>query len=264
VTRPVLRSLRRGAVADFAGRVGAVVEWGENDLGVAFSGVYGSSELFALTSMWPPELHRDDRMRAGGIVVSSDIEVRVGAPNPAAEADPEAVRVCPPNTTGELQFRGYNVVTGYLGDPDAGRNAYTDDGWFRSGDLGFVLEQPGSFVYICRAGDALRLRGFLVEPAEIERFLCSHPQVVAAKVVGARSHGGGDVAVAYVQRIAGATVTEEELRAFCRERLARFKVPAYLNLIDAFPVTAGTNGTKIRTAELRRWAEDQVAASSGR
>jgi len=124
-----------------------------------------------------------------------------------------------------------------------------------------VLQQPRSFVYTCRAGDALRLRGFLVDPAEIEQFLCSHPDVAAAKVVGVRSAGGADVAVAYVQLTPEAAATSDDLIGFCRERLAAFKTPAFVNVIDQFPVTAGTNGTKIRTAELRRWAEKQIARS---
>ena len=175
--------------------------------------------------------------------------------------DPESGSICPPGATGELQFQGYNVVNGYLGDPEAERMAFSEDGWFRSGDLGFLLAQPGAFVYTCRAGDALRLRGFLVEPAEIEQFLCSHPAVVAAKVVGVPSPGGSDVAVAYVQLAAGGATSAEELTAFCRDQLAPFKVPAHMNVIDEFPTTTGTNGTKIVTAELRRRAARQVAGT---
>ncbi len=248
--RPALRALRRGGIADFAGRVGAVVEWAQNDVGAAFSGVYGSSELFSLTSIWPASLELPQRCQGGGVVVSEGISVRA--------VDPQSGSVCPPDTTGELQFRGYNVVCGYLGDPDAGREAFTGDGWFRSGDLGSVSEDQGSFVYICRAGDALRLRGFLVEPAEIERFLCTHPGVSAAKVVGVPSAEGGDVAVAFVQVEPGEAVTGEELIGFCRRQLAAFKVPAIVDLIDEFPVTTGTNGTKIRAGELRRRAQDQL------
>jgi acyl-CoA synthetase (AMP-forming)/AMP-acid ligase II len=249
--RPALRGLRRGGIADFAGRVGAVVEWAQNDVGAAFSGVYGSSELFALTSIWPASLELPQRGQGGGVMVSEGISVRA--------VDPQSGSVCPPDTTGELQFRGYNVVCGYLGDPDAGCDAFTGDGWFRSGDLGSVGDDRASFVYVCRAGDALRLRGFLVEPAEIERFLCTHPRVSAAKVVGVPSAEDGDVAVAFVQVEPGGAVTGEELIRFCRRQLAPFKVPAVVNLIDEFPVTTGTNGTKIRSGELRRRAQNQLA-----
>jgi fatty-acyl-CoA synthase len=251
--RPRLRRLRRGGIADFAGRVDAVIAWAATDLRASLSGVYGSSELFALTSIWPANLEQIERRRSGGTLVSADISVRA--------VDPSSGSLRPPGSIGELQFQGYNAPSRYLGDPGALGTAFTEDRWFRSGDLGFVLQQPRSFVYTCRAGDALRLRGFLVDPAEIEQFLCSHPDVAAAKVVGVRSAGGADVAVAYVQLTPEAAATSDDLIGFCRERLAAFKTPAFVNVIDQFPVTAGTNGTKIRTAELRRWAEKQIARS---
>jgi fatty-acyl-CoA synthase len=254
--RPALRRLRRGAIADFAGRVGAVVEWAEDAFTASISGVYGSSELFSLIAIWPSSLDIADRQRAGGRLLSSQISVRA--------IDPESGAICPPRATGELEFQGYTVVRDYLGDPAARRNAFSDDGWFRSGDLGFLLEQPDSFIYTCRAGDALRLRGFLVEPAEIERFLCTHPAVAAARVVGVASPGGGDVAVAYVQLLADEATTTNELAAFCRDQLAPFKVPSHVNVIDEFPTTTGTNGTKIVTAELRRRAQRQVALTGAR
>jgi len=255
-SRPALSRFRRGGIADFAGRSREIVEWAEREFGAHVSGVYGSSELFSLTSVWPEELDLESRARGGGIVVSQDLEVRA--------ADPQHGELCAPEAVGELQFRGYNVVCGYLGEQAAANHAFTADGWFRSGDLGFVLAQRGAFVYVCRAGDALRLRGFLVEPAEIQRFLASHPDVSTAKVVGVPSSEGSDLAVAYVQLVEGVQASSESLIAFCRERLAAFKVPAHINVIEEFPVTTGTNGTKIRTAELRRWAEQQVAEEAHR
>jgi acyl-CoA synthetase (AMP-forming)/AMP-acid ligase II len=252
--RPSLERLRRGGIADFAGRVEAVVEWAQNEVGATFTGVYGSSELFSVTSVWPVSAEPSERRRGGGIVVGDDISVRA--------VDPQSGLPCPPGTPGELQFQGYNVVCGYLGDSDGAHTAFTDDRWFRSGDLGFVLQQPSAFVYICRAGDALRLRGFLVEPTEIEQFICTHPEVSAAKVVGVPSAEGADVAIAFVKPSPGAGVTGEEIIDFCRSQLAPFKVPVRVNLIDEFPVTTGPNGTKIRVAELRQRAEEQVAAAA--
>ena len=84
--------------------------------------------------------------------------------------------VVEPGIQGELQFRGPNVVDTYLGNPNAAKHAFTADGWFRSGDPGF-MNPDGSFDYVCRMGDALRLRGFLVEPAEIEGLSRITPQV---------------------------------------------------------------------------------------
>jgi fatty-acyl-CoA synthase len=155
------------------------------------------------------------------------------------------------------------VLTRYLGSDESTATAFTDDGWFRSGDLGFLTGVDAELVYTCRAGDALRLRGFLVEPAEIEEFLMSHPQVSLAKVVGVRVDQGADVAVAFVTVPDGSETTAAEILAYSHERLAAFKVPAALRVIDEFPVTTGTNGTKIRTAELRLWAEDVLRGAGG-
>ena len=95
----------------------------------------------------------------------------------------------------------------------------------------------------------MRLRGFLVEPAEIESFLLEQDGVEGAKVVGADG-----VAVAFVTLRPGAVVTAADLRDRCHSSLAAFKVPARIEVLDAFPVTTGTNGTKIRAAELRERA----------
>jgi fatty-acyl-CoA synthase len=249
--RPDLRRLRRGGIADFVGRTAVVAEWAEHQFDAHLSGVYGSSELFALTAIWPSELPLSARVVGGGHVVSDLIEVRA--------VDPRSGKPSAVGTTGELQFRGYNVVQCYLGDGESAP-ATTADGWFRSGDLGYLTEPAGSFVYVCRSNDALRLRGFQVQPSEIEQFLMSHPKVAAARVVGV-SADNDDVAVAYVTSAEGAEADSNELLAFCRERLAPFKVPAFLNVIDEFPVTTGTNGTKIRTSELRRWAAEQLTAA---
>jgi acyl-CoA synthetase (AMP-forming)/AMP-acid ligase II len=246
-----LMAFRRGGIADFAGRAEAVVAWAERELGARISGVYGSSELLALTAINDPALPVAERVRGGGHPVSDEIEVRV--------ADPDTGEPLAADEVGELQFRGYNVLEGYLGAPDGVPRAFTANGWFRSGDLGRLAADGRTFTYLCRAGDALRLRGFLVEPAEIEQFLMSHPAVDGARVVGVRADGGGDLAVAYVTLRTGAWTDGDQVLEFCRSRLAPFKLPAAVNVIDAFPVTSGTNGTKIRTAELRRWAAEQLA-----
>ena len=240
VDPPEWPECRRGAIADFGGRAGEVARWAD-ERGIALSGVYGSSELFALVSTWPAELPLTERVAAGGVPVSPAIEVRAVA---------DGV-VCPHGETGELQFRGYPVTSGYLGGPEV---PVDDDGWFSSGDLGSTTAD--GFHYRCRAGDALRLRGFLVEPAEIESFLLEQDGVEGAKVVGA-----GGVAVAFVTLHPDVSVTGEELRERCRAALAAFKVPARVEVLAEFPVTTGTNGTKIRAAELRERAAELLEST---
>lgn len=243
-----LSSWRRGGIADFVGRTHEILSWAEHHAGARVCGVYGSSELFALTTIWEPDTPIPQRALGGGRLVSPEIEVRVVAEDTG--------RQLPAGETGELQFRGYNVVREYVGDPVATAAAVTDDGWFRSADLGRLRDDGEGLVYVCRAGDALRLRGFLVNPAEIEEFLASHDDVAVPQVVGVTGSDGADVAVAFVTLRSGAASGEDELMAWCRAHLAPFKVPARVVVVDEFPTTAGTNGTKIQKAVLRQWADE--------
>src|SRR5690606_15905880 len=117
----------------------------------------------------------------------------------------------------------------YLGDPEATRAALTEDGYVRMGDLA-QLTEDGGFVFETRLGDVLRLGGFLVAPAEIEAWLQRHPAVDGCQVVGA-----GARAVAFVTLRAPAD--EAALVEHCASGLARFKIPARIVALDAFPTT---------------------------
>jgi acyl-CoA synthetase (AMP-forming)/AMP-acid ligase II len=241
-------TVRRGGIADFAGRSREFVAWARREWGAEIGGVYGSSELFALTAIRPPGGPSEELATGGGELVSTAIDYRV--------VDPEDGSPRPPGEVGELQFRGYDVLDEYVGTPELLAAATTADGWFRSGDLG-VARGPSAFDYSCRNSDALRLRGFLVEPEEIERFLAGHPSVETARVVGATA-GRGDVAVAFVSLCPGAAAEPDELLDYCRGELAPFKVPTRLRILDEWPLTTGTNGAKIRTTELRREAASML------
>ncbi|GAA4930580.1 fatty-acyl-CoA synthase [Actinomycetospora succinea] len=244
-----LSTWRWWGVADFQGRSHELAAWLGAEAGTQVTGVYGSSEVFALTAAWPADEPAPARWAGGGRVVHPDIALRV--------VDPDTEAVLEAGREGEIQFRGPNVVDAYLGPPDdRAPDVWTADGWFRSGDLG-VLVDEGVFVYVCRRGDALRLRGFLVDPAEIELRLAAHPDVGTAKVVGVEGDDGATKAVGFVVGAAGRAPSGEDLVAWCRETLAGFKVPAAVHVVDAMPTTSGTNGTKIKAAELRRWAAER-------
>jgi fatty-acyl-CoA synthase len=186
--------------------------------------------------------------------VADDIRFRV--------VDPVSHVPAAPGENGELQLRGPNVVNAYLGDLGALTASVTPDGWFRTGDLA-TITGDGGVDYLCRMGDALRLRGFLVEPAEIELRLIEHPMVENAKVVGVRDADGSHRAVGFVVPVTGNDPTPEELRGWCAKALAAFKVPAEIRVIDLMPTTTGTNGTKVKAAVLREWAK-QPNDPSGR
>lgn len=242
--RPALH-LRWIGIADFEGRSKAFAAWAEREWGTPVVGVYGSSETFALAGFWSAEDPEQQRWSGGGHLVTPATEVRFVEPvtgEPVARGE-----------QGEMQFRGPNVVDAYLGDQALSHGTFTEDGWFRSGDLGRAVGAE-AFEYVCRMGDALRLRGFLVDPAEIEGRLSAHPDVSVGKVVGVPGPDGSTVAVAFVVPEGPAQPDPRAIRDWCAETLASFKVPSVVHVIDEMPTTSGTNGTKIRAAALREMA----------
>lgn len=247
--RADLSSLRWVGIADFLGRSHEIARWLRDEFGTHTSGVFGSSEVFALAMLWNADDPESVRWNGGGRAVESAIELRV--------VDPFDDKPVPDGEQGELQFRGPNVVDAYLGNPEAAARAFTADGWFRSGDLAVALGD-GGFRYVCRMGDVLRLRGFLVDPAEIEKRLAEHPGVGTVKVVGITGDGGYTQAVGFVVPTddAPADTDAETLKLWCRDELAAFKVPSAIHIIDRMPTTVGGNGSKIRAVELREWAQN--------
>jgi len=217
--------------------------------GLNVVGLYGSSEVEALFARQREDAPLPERWQAGGKPVAPEAQVRA--------CDPEAGGVLAHGAAGELQFTAPSRMVGYFGDEAATRAALTPDGFFRSGDLGYTTGD-GRFVFLARMGDALRLGGFLVSPAEIEAVLAEHPSVAAAQVVGART-ASGLKPVAFVIRAEGAAFDEAELVAHCAARMAKFKVPVRVEAIDAFPVTPGANATKIQKHRLREIAETLLA-----
>ncbi|MBE0627242.1 MAG: AMP-binding protein, partial [Burkholderiales bacterium] len=155
---------------------------------------------------------------------------------------------------GELEFLAPSRMVGYFENEKAERAASTDDGWFRSGDLGYTTAD-GSFVFIARLGDALRLSGFMVSPAEIEDVLQQHPSVQAAQVVGVETAAGVQP-LAFVITRSGADFDERALIAHCAERSAKFKVPLRVCALSAFPMTPGANANKIQKSKLREMARE--------
>jgi fatty-acyl-CoA synthase len=245
-----LASWRWGGFAEFAGLASAVIDRAECDWGLRAFGLYGSSECFALTATQLPADPAPQRKLAGGKPIAADIEFRV--------VDVESGDPVPDEVRGELQIRGYNVMTGYLNNPAASAAAFAAGDWFRTGDLAYRCGDR--FVYLSRLKDSLRLRGYLVDPTEIEEFLASHDSVVDAQVVGVNRVGEGDVAVAFV-RVDGCALDEAQLLARCRSGMANYKVPQRIVFVDDYPRTDGPNGTKILKSKLREMAKAAIEAA---
>ncbi|MBB4262342.1 MULTISPECIES: AMP-binding protein [unclassified Bradyrhizobium] len=217
--------------------------------GLPLFGLYGSSEVQALFSIARPVDAFADRIEGGGWPMSSDAKVRV--------RDTETGELAASGISGEIEINAPSSFLGYFNNPDATRDALTADGFFRAGDIG-RLRGDGSFVYETRAGDAMRLGGFLVAPGEIEDELKSCNGVADAQVVAVDLKGQARC-VAFVIP-AKEPPMQETLVARLRERLAGYKVPARIYVVEAFPVTDSANGVKIQRARLRAMAMERIAA----
>jgi acyl-CoA synthetase (AMP-forming)/AMP-acid ligase II len=156
-----------------------------------------------------------------------DIATTVGVPCDGVE-----VRVA---GDGEVLVRGYSVMRGYLDDPVATAEAIDRDGWLHTGDLG-TLDERGRLRIVGRKKDMFIVGGFNAYPAEIESFLLEHPAVAQAAVIGVPDERLGQVGKAFV--VPRAPVTQEELIAWSRGRMAGFKVPRSVELIDELPLNA--------------------------
>jgi len=242
------RRLRRGGFAEFAGLGRSLVDFAEERFGLRLVGIYGSSECFALMAVRDPALSAERRAMPGGAPISGDISFRI--------VNPTTGEVQPDRASGELQVSGSNVMAGYLNNPAATAEAMTSDGWFRTGDL--ACGEGRSFVYLSRMKDGLRLRGYLVDPTEIESFLTTHSSVGAAQVVGIHREGRGDVAVAFVLPRDGKAGSEQELISYCTNGISNYKVPSRIVFLDQFPEIAGPNGVKIQKNKLRELADTLV------
>ncbi len=208
--------------------------------GLTLTAMWGMSELQAMAARRAPGDSAERRATPGGRLISPDAQVRV--------RDLETGALLVPGEAGTLEINAPSRMLGYYGDPAATEAALCDDGYMRTGDLG-LIEPGGAFTFLSRMGDALRLGGFLVSPAEIEAEIQAHASVDNVQVVTA-----GNRAVAFVILAGGAVLDEAAVRAHCARRLAKYKVPARIIALDAFPTTDSANGVKIQRARLRDMA----------
>ncbi|WP_159903425.1 class I adenylate-forming enzyme family protein [Salinirussus salinus] len=214
---------------------------------------YGISEGNSMVFVGDPDDPLEQRERVGGPPVHPDAEVRV--------VDPETGEELPAGEEGELCLRGYNVMNGYHDKPEQTAAAVDDGGWLHTGDLG-VRDEAGYFYYRSRLDDALRVRGFLVTPRDIEAALNGQPGVDQAQVVGASHPRHGQVPVAFVIRADGSDGDDGDLdAATLRESLAAevadYKVPEDIEFVEEFPRTEGPHGAKVRKGELRERVADR-------
>jgi acyl-coenzyme A synthetase/AMP-(fatty) acid ligase len=184
--------------------------------------MYGQTEATARLSYLPPERAAEKRGSIG--IPIPGVELRI--------VDEQA-RELPPGETGHLVARGANVTPGYLDEPEE-TAAILHDGWLWTGDLA-SRDADGYLFHQGRTKEIIKVKGHRVSPAEIEHVLASHPDVAEVAVIGTKHALLGEVPTAYVVPRPGASPTEDQLRAWCRERLPVFKVPSRFATLTALP-----------------------------
>jgi malonyl-CoA/methylmalonyl-CoA synthetase len=175
----------------------------------------------------------------------------VGLPLPGVEVrvvNPENDQPLPDGEIGEVQLRGPNIFKGYWKQPRKTAEAFTSDGWFETGDLGF--REPDGYITLCgRSKDLIISGGLNIYPPEVERVLNEHPAVATCAVIGCPDREWGERVTALVVLHQGESVTGQDLIAFCRERLAPYKSPKSVVFADDLPRNAMG---KVQKAELRK------------
>lgn len=191
--------------------------------------------------------------------VDDPLELRVGSVGrvgPHVEVkvvDPESGLVVERGATGELCTRGYSVMLGYWGEPEKTAEAIDTAGWMHTGDLA-TMDDDGYVAIVGRIKDMVIRGGENVYPRELEELLHLHDDVVDVQVVGVPDAKYGEELCAWIRLRDGAQVEAEDVRAFCRERVAHFKVPRHVLFVEEFPmtVTGKVQKYKMREATIER------------
>lgn len=213
-------------------------------------GMKGLVQAYGLSEASPNVCmsHYDDDIEkriAGWAHILDDVEVRL--------VDPESGAVMPPGKSGEIQVRGWSVMQGYYKMPEQTAKAITADGWLHTGDLG-IMDEDGRLKFLTRIKDVFRVGGENVAPAEVEDVLHKHPKIKQAQVIGVPDPRLVEVPAAYIILLEGQTATPQEIIDWSKERLANFRVPRYVQIVDSFEKIGMTGSSKIQKNKLRAQA----------
>jgi fatty-acyl-CoA synthase len=167
--------------------------------------------------------------------------------------DPESGATLPPGEAGEIYVRGWSVMKGYYKMPEQTAKAIDADKWLHSGDLG-VMDAEGRLRFLTRIKDVFRVGGENVAPAEVEDVLHKHPKIKQAQVIGVPDPRLVEVPAAYIILREGEHATADEIIAWSKERLANFRVPRYVKIIDSFEHYGMTGSAKVQKNKLRAQA----------
>ena len=204
-----------------------------NERGIAVQQGYGMTETAPMISFLTPEWSLAKLGSAGRPPLLSEVRLIDGAGSIVAE----------PRGRGEVCTRGPNVMAGYWNRPEATRETIDENGWLRTGDVGYFDED--GFLYICdRVKDMVLSGGENVYPAEVENVLYAHPSIAEVAVIGTSDDVWGEAIAAIAVLRPGQSLTLEELNAFAERQLARYKLPKHLQIVGALP--RGTTGKVLK------------------
>ena len=206
---------------------------------------YGMTETSPVSTQTGKDDSIEKRVATVGRVLPH-VEIRI--------ADPDTGDTVERGVSGEFQTRGYSVMRGYWSEPEKTAAAIDADGWMHTGDLA-VMDDEGYVNITGRIKDLIIRGGENVSPREIEEYLYTHPDIVDVQVVGVPDARYGEEICAFVQARPGSEVDTESVRAFCSGRIAHFKVPRYVIVVDEFPMTVTG---KIQKYLLRETATEHL------
>lgn len=201
---------------------------------------YGMTETSPVSTQSGTDDPLDKRVATVGRV-HPHVEVKI--------VHPETGRVVPRGTPGELCTRGYSVMLGYWRDPEATRRAIDAGRWMHTGDLA-TMDDEGYVNIVGRIKDMIIRGGENIYPREVEEFLHTHPGVGEAQVIGVPDAKYGEEVMAWVRCKSGGAVKQEELIAYCKGKIATYKIPRYWKFVDEFPMTVTGKIQKYKMREL--------------
>ena len=201
---------------------------------------YGETEASPLTHLTACDDNLERRTETVGKNLPHQ-EVKV--------ADPTTGQTLPMGTVGEICFRGYHIMHGYYGDAEATREAIDAHGWLRSGDLG-SMDAEGYLTITGRLKEMIIRGGENIYPREIEDLIFTHPKVADVAVIGVPDAFYGEEVMAWVQPHEGERLTDGEIRNYCKDKLAHFKIPKYIWFVTEFPMTVTGKIKKFRMREI--------------
>ena len=187
--------------------------------------------------------------------VEDSLETRVssvGRPLPHTEIkiiDPASGRMVRRGTSGELCTRGYLVMKGYYKNLEASQHAIDQEGWLHSGDLA-TLDAQGYCKITGRVKDMIIRGGENIYPREIEEFLYTHPAVSEVQVVGVPDRKLGEAVIAWIHLKESSSVTSQQIRDYCKGKIARYKIPQYIKFVDSYPMTITGKIQKYKIREI--------------